>query len=467
MEESLSSERHSAAVSEDGTSSTSSSTLPQELVDQIIDHLHNDVQSLRSCSTVCRAWLPSSRLHLFSKIRLDIPERQFAEYNVHADRGTPHKACQRLYGLLLKDPSIIPHIHDLVLVSGSPLGPLAVQDGHYRHLWIVEGTLPLLLRMLTHLKRFEITSPQGNVPWHAIPSPLLDAFKALGEGLKYIRVKAWDFPRLEAFEKLLRHLPKLKGLALWSNRLGQGGADTGDEARLETKLDILDAEDSLIDEGHHDVPRLEFLILDYVECAYFGDWLLSRPRLVDLSGLRELRIAHSYDKSVQRLLRAVGNSLERFHFKPGPVGLQRLDLSYNISLRCIWLTLEEDVGVLSWIAGLLSTLPNPSTLERIALELYTDPKRLNMEDWRTVRKVLSEAPGANVNLGIFASPNSVEFLRVKEEMSAVNESEPTTQVRVYQLGTKRQGSICAGMIPVIEKFEDDFGRRTSGSGGHH
>ena len=43
--------------------------VPQELADDIIDHLHDDKQSLRSCSLVCRSWLPSSSVHLFRRMR--------------------------------------------------------------------------------------------------------------------------------------------------------------------------------------------------------------------------------------------------------------------------------------------------------------------------------------------------------------------------------------------------------------
>ncbi|KAF7299666.1 hypothetical protein HMN09_00972000 [Mycena chlorophos] len=41
-------------------------SLPQELHDYIIDFLHLQRQSLCSCSLVCKAWLPSSRYHLFT-----------------------------------------------------------------------------------------------------------------------------------------------------------------------------------------------------------------------------------------------------------------------------------------------------------------------------------------------------------------------------------------------------------------
>ncbi|OCH87681.1 hypothetical protein OBBRIDRAFT_735766, partial [Obba rivulosa] len=39
--------------------------LPPELTDRIIDFLHDDTEALKSCSTVCHFWTPSTRYHLF------------------------------------------------------------------------------------------------------------------------------------------------------------------------------------------------------------------------------------------------------------------------------------------------------------------------------------------------------------------------------------------------------------------
>ncbi|KAF8529406.1 hypothetical protein JB92DRAFT_2696447, partial [Gautieria morchelliformis] len=42
--------------------------LPGELIDQVIDHLHDDSPSLRACCITCRAWAPSARFHIFHDI---------------------------------------------------------------------------------------------------------------------------------------------------------------------------------------------------------------------------------------------------------------------------------------------------------------------------------------------------------------------------------------------------------------
>lgn len=46
-----------------------------ELVDRIIDHLHNDTKTLRSTALVARNWRASSQLHLLSRVEVVDTER--------------------------------------------------------------------------------------------------------------------------------------------------------------------------------------------------------------------------------------------------------------------------------------------------------------------------------------------------------------------------------------------------------
>ncbi|KAJ7094905.1 hypothetical protein C8R43DRAFT_266228 [Mycena crocata] len=46
--------------------------IPSETSDIIIDHLFNDVYTLRQCSLVCKEWLPASRFHIFSIVHLSL-----------------------------------------------------------------------------------------------------------------------------------------------------------------------------------------------------------------------------------------------------------------------------------------------------------------------------------------------------------------------------------------------------------
>ncbi|KAK0209281.1 hypothetical protein DFS33DRAFT_523381 [Desarmillaria ectypa] len=69
------------------------SLLPQELVDQIIDYLHDDIQSLRACSTVCRTWTRSSQRHIFRQISIDLqPFSGILPMFCQSLTSTPHVA---------------------------------------------------------------------------------------------------------------------------------------------------------------------------------------------------------------------------------------------------------------------------------------------------------------------------------------------------------------------------------------
>jgi hypothetical protein len=54
--------------------------LPPELVDRIIDFLHNEPRTLAACSLVARSWTPASRYHRFSSVRL-ISDEDWAKFD--------------------------------------------------------------------------------------------------------------------------------------------------------------------------------------------------------------------------------------------------------------------------------------------------------------------------------------------------------------------------------------------------
>jgi hypothetical protein len=62
--------------------STSLHQLPPELTDVVIDHLHDDRNTLLRCSVVCSTWLQPSRYHLFYDICVDSTKlgRSFPEF---------------------------------------------------------------------------------------------------------------------------------------------------------------------------------------------------------------------------------------------------------------------------------------------------------------------------------------------------------------------------------------------------
>jgi hypothetical protein len=47
--------------------------IPPELSDRVIDFLHDDWTALKACSLTCKAWLPTSRFHLWNRVVLRYP----------------------------------------------------------------------------------------------------------------------------------------------------------------------------------------------------------------------------------------------------------------------------------------------------------------------------------------------------------------------------------------------------------
>ena len=43
--------------------------LPPELLDHIVDHLHDEPSALRACCIVSRSWVPRARIHLFARVK--------------------------------------------------------------------------------------------------------------------------------------------------------------------------------------------------------------------------------------------------------------------------------------------------------------------------------------------------------------------------------------------------------------
>lgn len=107
------------------------SNLPPELADYVIDSLHDDRASLLACTLVSHSWLPSNRLHLFSRRRIRVRTPQlsdFLEWTRSCGYGPQHVRTVRFYGgdsghipimkTALVDPlTCMPRIESLMFVS--------------------------------------------------------------------------------------------------------------------------------------------------------------------------------------------------------------------------------------------------------------------------------------------------------------------------------------------------------------
>ncbi|KAH9484814.1 hypothetical protein JR316_0001716 [Psilocybe cubensis] len=416
--------------------------LPQELIDHIIDHLYDDPLALANCARVCHAWLPTSRLHLFAKVSLKAA-------SPHNGPAVPQDRCKRLHALLLRSPEIIPYIRELEICEGSPL--------HHTHpnvqsstTWVTtERTLTALFKTLSHVERFDFSST-SIFHWSTLSPTFITALCVLFSlpSLTYVRLHSWVFPDFASLTRLLSHCQNLRALALSSTTIN---SDSGSE--LSHAPGVVPEDKDPGDLQHAQRP-LEVLTLDYVNFAYLEYWLLGRQQLVDIRTLRELRVAHFQEPHIiNRLLRALGGSLEHFHFKPGCWSVYPFDLSVNTGLRSLRLTLEDDptTAAMDWAMKMLSSITESNAvLESVGIEFYAEPKK--MTGWRELDALFMQPQFESlkrVEMGLFAIPTHADFIAVKEEMSGLGSRDI---VRWYQLGKNRQRS-SRQLTPMISRYE--------------
>jgi hypothetical protein len=96
-------------------------SLPQELIDMIIDFLLDDKQALKACSLTSRAFLAASRLHLFTQMRL-------ATVGRHSDNRRDPLLANFLFLFINSSPSILPFVRSLRIDSVEPSGDATPYD---------------------------------------------------------------------------------------------------------------------------------------------------------------------------------------------------------------------------------------------------------------------------------------------------------------------------------------------------
>ncbi|KAH6906540.1 hypothetical protein BKA70DRAFT_1287952 [Coprinopsis sp. MPI-PUGE-AT-0042] len=417
---------------------TATLRLPQELVDHVVDHLHDDTATLRSCSRVSKAWLPTSRYHLFSRVTLQA-------WNGNGVDTFPSERCKQLLALIERAPEIANHIRELDICEGSPLH-LANPDTHPTTWVTSEPALISIFKKLRNLRRLEISSAT-TFYWKTMPAAFQNALCSLlatSSSLTYLKLHAWCFPNFTSLAILLSHCKSLTGFSLSSTTVG-------DDDLIEQRLGCVIEEGDGCDVIHS--AKLDLLTLDYVTFRYLDYWLFGETPMVDVSSLRELRVSHfSNLDPIERLLGAVSSSLEHLHLKPGQWRVRPLDLSFTTTLRSLRLTLDEPDTAMDWALTLLSCLKSAAAcvIERIALEFFVDIKKL--EGWDTLDALLTQPEFSSlkhVELGLFASPAQAIFTKTEGDLAGVKQK---AELRMYQLGLKSQRSK-RQLSPRISRYE--------------
>ncbi|KAJ7306742.1 hypothetical protein DFH08DRAFT_513541 [Mycena albidolilacea] len=323
--------------------------LPQELVDTILDILHDDIPSLKSCSLAARTFVISARKHIFKKIEI----------------LSSSDASQRFYELLCSSPHIAPLVEDLCITSVLEKFVLCAYldpSGDY----MSGRALSLILPLLTELIRISLidtgdvnhqTGLQYSRSWNKMEPPLQSAL-----------ANVFSSPRLEAVH--------LCGLVLESpcHLLSLFSEATALREMSLSRLYFTQAEHKPWPESQLWRPKLRFLLLNassFDFCQY-----LVNPQ-IDLTHVRTLRVATPSPEQRRKIVLATSLRHSR--------GVEHLGtyLAYNFEMHISDLSPDLfttnlrsihffSLLIVELLGVFVKMCPHDSRLEYVTLEGFAD-----------------------------------------------------------------------------------------------
>jgi hypothetical protein len=251
--------------------------LPPELIYHIVDYFYPT--DLQSCALVCKAWLPSSRHHLFRNLSFSL------------DHPFSRRRCYRLHDIIQGSPHLALYFREFRCCAQQYYDSENFPDRS-----TIATLLPQLLRSFTNLCMLRI---QG---WVELPYDIKQALYDIlaYPSLVHLSTTTALFPTFEHFKRLIH--PQLKQLKLSvTSSLLKLDRHIEEQTSVERQPCSLDGLDFT---GNHK--------------ADFIDWLLRKQAIIDISSVRTLEapFCHgAHDEQLLRLVRNMSSSLERLTIK--------------------------------------------------------------------------------------------------------------------------------------------------------
>jgi len=179
------------------------SSVPPELVDSIIDYLHDDSVALKNCSLVCHSWIPSSRYHLFRQVSLDFirftDRVQILQYDHYA-----HRKCLILHQCLENSPYVASYIRRLIIRPGALFNSGGLEK--------TTRAVSAVLRKLTNLKRLDLVLAS----WKSLAPHFQDSICTILRlpSVTRLHLLRCHFDTFQDLSSLISHSPGLKELRL-------------------------------------------------------------------------------------------------------------------------------------------------------------------------------------------------------------------------------------------------------------
>ncbi|KAK0204197.1 hypothetical protein DFS33DRAFT_1384456 [Desarmillaria ectypa] len=319
------------------------SELPPEIVDTVIDHLHNDKAAIEACALVCKSWSISSRYHLFD------------EHGVSVKPGNIHDFLSDISHSqsLLKD-----HLRSLTLRTDFAFGP-----SHAFEWKDVSVTLPYLPKLVS--LRFHSQTQHIRFTYHALPlifSPLTL------QNITHLEVVRTSVRAAEDIISLMSIFPKLQEAQFsrihWRN------------------CSLFISSLSLA------FPSLKHLSLSYLRSP--GEVIRCLSRLDPVPLLPRINVGHIDTPEipfVNHYLHVLGPSLEMFCVGLNDKYNMTLDLSRNTSLRCLRLLECEAVNPTLNLARVIRHIKS-THLEILALDIQQWYSDSTAADWEALDQYL-------------------------------------------------------------------------------
>ncbi|KAF8075343.1 hypothetical protein FPV67DRAFT_629796 [Lyophyllum atratum] len=324
-------------------------TLPQELVDQIIDHLHDQDLTLKACALVCRTWLTPCRSHIFRNVVLQ--PRLVVRGFLNWFKGPSHIAS--LYSILDSTPEVASFIRNLV-----------IREGMVDRDWMArEKTLIPILRLLHNVERFELERAAAiQIAWRGLPHNLKGAISELlaSPSLRELKLGMLALDDPKDLLRILEGCRSLRLLHIDHLRLGGPMQDESDspDRPPQAHLDALTI-------GARTSPHI-------VSC------LLHPQSTLDMTTLRKLSMSVSGNfGEFARLLRStvslevleivLMSDIDLVAYQNSPSS-ERFDMSHNPNLRRLEVkidVIQRQDDPLLWLNGLFSTFTTPNALQHI------------------------------------------------------------------------------------------------------
>ncbi|KAF9461180.1 hypothetical protein BDZ94DRAFT_855128 [Collybia nuda] len=328
----------------------SSQTLPQELIDNVIDHFHDDRPSLKACALVCRAWLSSCRAHIFHSISLQPPT-----VNLRSQIFGTTTDSWRLHKILQTSPEIAQYIRNLLICEG-----IVGKE------WINgDRTLPLLLGKLRNITKFQLErSSSMRIIWKTIPPGLRGAMiSVLGSpSLLELKLVGLVFDRPAELLQILQSCRILRVLRA-DHLIFQ------DEQSLDFS--------SVVQSDRPSAP-LDILVVGPRTSTALIRCLLHPESTINAKAVRKLSLSISGNfPDVAQLLRSTSSVEELELILMNDIDLQEywalpssdhIDLSHNPHLHTLEIkfdVIQRQDDPLPWLNAVLFTVRTPNALRYI------------------------------------------------------------------------------------------------------